>query len=101
MALSEKSRTTVYTAFTEWLGEEAAAEMMSQFPYHRGRRVVARSFLHGELATFRRRVAAARWATSRRAAWGDGRSARRDGRPPQRVARRDGRPVQRVAWGDG
>ncbi|MDZ7732568.1 MAG: hypothetical protein U5R31_05115 [Acidimicrobiia bacterium] len=53
MALSEKSRTTVYTAFTEWLGEEAAAEMMSQFSLTEGDEVVTRSFLRAELAELR------------------------------------------------
>ncbi|MDZ7732558.1 MAG: hypothetical protein U5R31_05065 [Acidimicrobiia bacterium] len=45
MTLSEKSRTTMYTAFTEWLGEEVAADMLSQYPLTEGDEAVTRSFL--------------------------------------------------------
>ncbi|MDZ7732545.1 MAG: hypothetical protein U5R31_05000 [Acidimicrobiia bacterium] len=53
MALSEKSRTTMYTTFAELLGEEVAAEMMSQYPATEGDELVTRQFLRAELAELR------------------------------------------------
>jgi len=32
MAISEKSRSTIYQAFSQFLGEEATADMLAQFP---------------------------------------------------------------------
>jgi hypothetical protein len=60
MALSERSRSTIYQTFEPMLGEEVIGEMLSHFPARDAEEPATKEFVRAEVADVRTEIAGVR-----------------------------------------